>query len=637
MSASVVTSSGGPSLAQASDVPELKPEERAGLGQLSRDAQRAWLGLILVAAFATYLAGALPHLRTLHNGDEANVVETALRMGSGVLEPFGLRHGTALPILLLAEFAVWYLMHLVSGAMAHPLDVAWAYLRDPTVFFLLGRLTAVAAGLGVIGLTYAIGRRLVGPVPGLLAAAFTGLSTLPLALVVRFKEELPAIVFLLIALVWTAKLGGLIRTARSPAWLALWAGVALGVASAFKYTAVLGGVWILLAAYWSVQREAPAFPWRVWLQRVLMAAMAAGAAFLLFTPSVVTSFGLLVQGIQDLTGGFTELPQAIPPTLTHLFRHLPHAVGVPLAVLMGGAGVVVLRRNFRAGLLLAAYPLVLIVFLSPYVGVASHLAMAMPCLGLLAGAGLTSLVETCVPQGIRGRRWLLVVLGGLLLWPACADSYRLIAVLRRPDTRTLARAWVEEHIPGGATLVVEGSRHTVLWLGPDLPGTSRVWQQDLADIRAGGGRGRLAQMRWEWAQAQPPAMAYNLTKVFVATPELLDEVQPDYVVTSGYFDADLFAGEPRGVVEALPCKKPGFLAQRLRLRRRLAEQFVLMAQFDPGVRFHEEFPMMYLGDFERLRRVPLWGDRSRLYQGPVISVYQRRSSTGRPEPQTTPG
>lgn len=590
-----------------------------------------WVVLIATVALATYLVGALPFVGVLSNGDEINVIETALRLAGGTIEPFGLRHGTGLPLLLALEYGVWYAIQLALGRMHQPLDVVLAYLRDPTVMVLLGRLTAALAGVVVILLTWSLGRRLYSPVVGIMASAFTGLSVLPVTMIVRFKEELPALAALLAGLWYAAALAGFVNSKRrSPVRLAMLAGVWIGIAAAFKYTAGLGLVSAWLAAWWSAPREKGArqSAWKHWARLSLVSALSAGAAFMALTPAVMFHPRLFLSGLHDVAAGYASFSQPMPPILTRVFRQLPDAVGRPMALFAVLGGIAALRRNRRLGMWLLAYPIALLAALGFSVGTASHLIPAVPLLAILAAVGVSAIVPSLVRER-RVQGAVLTIMTVAVLSPTYADACRVVAVMQRPDTRIAALAWVRQHVPDGSHVVVEGARYNKIYFAPDLPATRESLEADRAAIRAQGGYGRLAQMRVELAGREPSKPAFRLTKTLTASADLVAQARPDVVITSGYFDRTLFEDEPVDVIDVLPCNKPEIQRERQALAVALANEFTVRATFEPGVRFHEEFPLFYGGDFIRLRRIPVWGDRQHLAQGPVLTIYQRKSDQRR--------
>ncbi len=599
------------------------PPVDEGLGLAART---AWLSAILALFICLTLAGALPHLRTLHRGDELNFVETALRFGSGTTEPFGLRHGTGLPMVLFGEYGVWYLLARVQGQMRTQTDMAIAYLNDPWMFVLIGRLTVMVAGVGVIVLTYQIGRKLFSAAAGLVAGAFTGLSLGVIVVAVQIRDDLPATLLLLVSFLFSWQLAGGSQSLRHPMRVVGKAGLALGLASAIKYTAVLGCLFVALGCVWSARTQQDGhvgIAWKSVVGRWLVGALAAVGGFLLLTPTAVLQPALFTKGVHELTFGFTEFPQATPPLLVHVLMQLPANVGVLLAMLMGIGALIVWRLAPTKAAFLLTYPVALLALLSPYVGAPYHLIPALPFLAILAAGGLAIVFERAIRHRTAVR--MALIAGALLvLAPSATDACRFVALLQRPDTRLLAREWINGHLPAGAHVLVEGARYGEMLLGVDLPSHEAGAREDLEAVLQAGGRGELARLRLKWAQEHPQPGGFRLTKVLTATPELLEQTGAAYVVTLGYFDPDLFSREPVGVIEPLPCQKPGFLVERQATRRRLERDYAPLARFDPGVPFHETFPLLFLGDFARLRQVPLAGDRSSLSQGPLVQVYERR-------------
>src|SRR6185503_5860876 len=80
--------------------------------------------------------------------------------------------------LLAGIYAVIFVVGWVAGVFKGAADFRQLYYTDPTVFFFSGRILSSLFDLGTIFLVYKIGRRLGGPVAGLIAAAVVALSPL---------------------------------------------------------------------------------------------------------------------------------------------------------------------------------------------------------------------------------------------------------------------------------------------------------------------------------------------------------------------------------------------------------------------------------------------------------------------------
>jgi hypothetical protein len=91
--------------------------------------------------------------------------------------------------------------------------------------------------------------------------------------------------------------------------------------------------------------------------------------------------------------------------------------------------------------------------------------MAMALLGGVFAADLAKLA--CSWTGARVGYLLSAVIGGVLLVPSLGRDVQLNRLLRQTDTRTLARMWMLEHIPKGATVALI---HDGGYGKPKLPG-----------------------------------------------------------------------------------------------------------------------------------------------------------------------
>ena len=87
-----------------------------------------------------YIDWGLPNL---YQHDEINHVEQALQVGSGKLEPDGLMHGTFITYLLFFEYGFLYILGKITGNYLSLDDFLLSYLTDPTIFFIIGRVTIV--------------------------------------------------------------------------------------------------------------------------------------------------------------------------------------------------------------------------------------------------------------------------------------------------------------------------------------------------------------------------------------------------------------------------------------------------------------------------------------------------------------
>jgi hypothetical protein len=97
---------------------------------------------------------------------------------------------------------------------------------------------------------------------------------------------------------------------------------------------------------------------------------------------------------------------------------------------------------------------------------ARYVLPALPFL-VLAAAALFSALVSKVPSG-AWQRTAWVALGAAVLAQPVVASVRFDRLMTRSDTRTLAKAWIEEHIPEGATIMLE-----FYWFSPQISSTDQ--------------------------------------------------------------------------------------------------------------------------------------------------------------------
>jgi hypothetical protein len=201
-------------------------------------ARRSWLRILPILVL---LAGALALRLALwdravgfEQGDPLEYVNIAYKLAFGIgIEWWDLR-----PLLLSLLYVP--VLHLAQ------------WWPDPTGEAMVRalRLVSVLFGVGVVGLTYLLGRQLGGELVGLGAALLVAVNPVVNRLSVSTFAEVPSTFFILLGL-WL-----LVRTlaaqAASARWLALGAGLALGLGCMIRYQAIFYlppiGLWVAATA-----------------------------------------------------------------------------------------------------------------------------------------------------------------------------------------------------------------------------------------------------------------------------------------------------------------------------------------------------------------------------------------------------
>jgi len=408
-----------------------------------------------VASLLLRLWGIKQGLPYSYSSDESShFVPKAVGFFSHGLNPHYFLNPPGYSYLLYVVFDLWF-----GGAAA----VRHAYSTDPTAVFLVARVVAAVLGTLAAWLTYLSGARLFGRAAGLLAAAILGLAFLPVFYSHLALNDVPTLAPVALALLGAA----MVVRRGGPAGYVL-AGLGIGLAAGTKYT---GGI-TLLCLPGAAACDAARSSWRAAGRRLAMALALALAAFLLANPDAVLDHRAFLSGLSQqsaLAGGEAEpfkLGMRPGSGVTYYLWTLTWGLGwVPSLAAVAGAGLLLAKRYWGLAAALLPAPLAFLIFMGVQQRFFGRWLMPIfPILALLAGFAAVEAVRWLARRAshlgtARTRRLLVaglaVLTTGLLLAQSVVTDVHDDAVLSRPDTRNLARAWMVEHIPAGSKVVIE--------------------------------------------------------------------------------------------------------------------------------------------------------------------------------------
>jgi hypothetical protein len=314
---------------------------------------------------------------------------------------------------------------------------------------------------------------------GLVAAALVSFAFLPVAYSRVAVTDVGALLGVALALGFAVRA----RERGRPADFAL-AGVAAGVAVAFKYTAGLALVPLGIAALARARSELP----RAAAGLALGAALAA-LAFVALNPYLLGSLDAWWSDLRDQAEVAADQPKPGQESSgpAYYLDSLTWGLGWAAAFAALAGALLELRRDWVRALMLAALPLALFAYLSVqsrYFG--RWLLPAYPALALLAAAALTQLADALAarlpsPRAGRPRRARaaaraapLAVITLLVLAQPLAADIRSARVLGRDDTRRQARDWLERRFPPELRVAVEPAVPG-RWFRSNPEGTLPAW------------------------------------------------------------------------------------------------------------------------------------------------------------------
>jgi hypothetical protein len=410
-----------------------------------RDWHRPALAVLLLGTLALRLWGIKQGLPYSYNVDEAtHFVPRAVAFFGHDLNPRYFLNPPGYSYLLHVVFELWF-----GSSDA----VTRAYATDPTNVFVVARVLAAVLGTIAVWLTYVAGARLFTRNVGLLAAAILSVAFLPVFYSHLALNDAPTLAPVALSLYGIA---GVMRRGRRRDYAI--AGIGIGLSAATKYT---GGITLLCLVAACVSDAAGESFWRA-ARRCLGALVLALAAFLIANPYAVLDFSSFQAGVSSqasLAAGQDPVKLGATPGsgITYYLWTFTWGLGWgPTVAALGGSALLLLRRRIMMALVLLPAPIAFIVFMGEQQRFFGRWLMPIfPIVALLGAYG-----------AVEGARWLVrwtrlrpSFVGMLTVVLLLAQSLVAVlhndAVLSRPDTRNLTRAWMVGHVPAGAKIVIE--------------------------------------------------------------------------------------------------------------------------------------------------------------------------------------
>ena len=415
------------------------------------------VGVITLVGVLLRLRGVTWGLPYLYDPDEHLLVDPAVRfVTTGDLNPHSFIYpgSTVMYALGLAYCVYWIAGHFL-GWFPDLQSFATLFSTNPTSFYLIGRVLAIVLATLAIPLTYALCRRMAGKGAALAAATFVAVSPLHIDYSRVVRTDPLVAVFTLAAMLCAVKA---MESGSGKDFLL--GGIFIGLATATKFPGISGAIIVVVAA--GLAQLQPPVPWTKRVHWLGLASLGGIIGFFAAAPYVVTAlrevyWSLVVEGSHahlSATGG-----RGLPNYLWYLKGPLSEAVGWPLEILALVGFVASCRVRSRPRLLLASYSLLFLLGIGLSLKRWDRWIVPLtPFVAILAAIGLESaaravawLRERPIVQDLA-----VVGLGVILVVPSVTEALQRGG--STSDTRDVAKAWVEGHVPRGSKVAVE--QHT---------------------------------------------------------------------------------------------------------------------------------------------------------------------------------
>lgn len=406
------------------------------------------LYLILALGFVVRLYGVKFGLPGLYHADETIVVNHALAYGTGDLNPHFFRIPPLISYLIFFEYGMYYLLGTVFGFFSSVVDFQNQFLKDPTSFYLIGRITVgVLAGTVSIYFIYILGRRVFSETVGVISALFLSLTFLHVRNSHYIYLDTMMVLFIILTHIFIYKFleTGLKR-------YCVLAGFFAGVATAVKYNAALLLVPLVLGhlMYYLANKDSGKI--RSVKTNIVLTFVSMGLTFIVLNPYCILDMKFFLASFAEETHS-----QGGVGFFHHLKHSLFHGLGMPLFALSLIGLFSSIFSLSRKLIILISFPLVFYLinanFSQPH---ARYVLPLIPFMLILAAR----LIESAIlRKGVSTLRVKILIasVSIAVIMPSGIKSVYSDYLFHRKDTRTLAKEWIEDEIPYGSRIALDHS------------------------------------------------------------------------------------------------------------------------------------------------------------------------------------
>nr|AHZ45609.1 dolichyl-phosphate-mannose-protein mannosyltransferase [uncultured bacterium] len=419
--------------------------------------------LVALLALAQWLrtAGLDFGLPAVYNPDEVSIMSRALGFAKGDLNPHNFLYPTFYFYVLFGWIGGWFVLNWLTGAIPSLGAFQTQFFLDPSGVYLAGRALGVVCGVATVWVTWLLAARTAGWRAGAVAALLLAVAPTAVRDAHYVKHDVPVTLAVAVAMLVLLRLARVGEAAhappdppRPPALLA--AGAVCGVAFSTHYYAVFLALPLAIAVALRCgalagppggARPTTADLLRAWA----WAATGAAVAFIALSPFLLveprTAWQDIVANRQIVVDRAAELGSGPLPSAAAYARLLWHeGLGWPaLGAAFAGTVLIVRRRPWHA-LLLLAFPVAFLLFISHTVAASRYLNPVLPFLAVAAGCGV-ALASRSTP--------IAAALAVGIALPAWWQSWQIGRFFAQTDTRTIAQRWIEREVPAGTTVLIQ--------------------------------------------------------------------------------------------------------------------------------------------------------------------------------------
>lgn len=388
--------------------------------------------------------------------EEYRVIKYALKMGgTGDLNPHMFIYPSLYLYFMLFVYGCYYIFGRIFGAFSSTTEFAHQFIIDPTCFYLLGRFFESLFGLGIIFLTYLIGKRIFSKNVGLLSAFLVAILPVFVNKAHIAKGDMAGVMLGLLFFYFVYRI---YETGKLKYYIL--SGVFLGLAFSTKYYLLIMGIALPAAHFLSpVASKHRYFFFSLFLIPIFFIV---GTPYAILSKEFVEEFQISVFNFGGGSGEFWkgfDLVDYLKKIGTAIFM-LVRMNDIELRFWFGSFGTALfsllgllwLYRTKKHLAFLFIAPIICYLFA---VGL-----MPMPAAGYFIPLFplLAILVATFFFYCWGQRRWIkvpILILAAISIISELGESALVSYSYTLKDTRTIAKEWIENNIHSGKKVLMD--------------------------------------------------------------------------------------------------------------------------------------------------------------------------------------
>lgn len=379
--------------------------------------------------------------------DEPIVVNHAMAYGTGDLNP----HFFAIPpltsYLLFLIYGALFFVGKVIGLWPGAEEFAVSFFKDPTIFYLVGRLfIGLVPGVLSILLIYNFAKRFLSKNAALYTSAIMSVVFINVINAHYIYTDMLLVMFMI--LVYDS-IYSVFKLPKMKNYLIF--GIYLGLAIGVKYNGIFLAAPFLLTHFIVSKRRDENPDGTVFFRKILAAAMASIIIFILVNPFSLIDFQGFLRSISVQSNSFWHMGWGY-----HIFYSLFEGISIPLT-LFGILGLLLfVVREKEWGSVLIAFPVIFyIVLVNKSQPFSRYVLPLVPFLSI----GTAYLLFEVVHKSLKTRRTQSICIGLslLMLVPTMVKSIKADILFSSEDTRVLSAEWIKNNVPVGAKIACDST------------------------------------------------------------------------------------------------------------------------------------------------------------------------------------